>query len=165
MLLRKRCEWKDITLLSMATGGDQNSSLCPGEDGAVGGRLPVTCDPCAWSKRTTAATVVCPNCDVNLCGDCCQGHRIHVPGEHIFVSIQSGIVKHCTVDLRGLDRCSDHGRVFVGLPFTASQYCFGMVLPVWSFPAFFLCMRTGRAHSSFGWFRYYNVNYRTFPRR
>jgi len=52
-----------------------------------------------------------------------------------------------------------------GLPFTASQYCFGKVIPVWSFPAFFLCMRTGRAHLSFGRFRYYNVNYRTFLRR
>jgi len=34
--------------------------------------------------------------------------------------------------------CSDC-KLF-GLPWTASQYCFGKVIPVWSFPAFFLCM-------------------------
>jgi len=33
------------------------------------------------------------------------------------------------------------------------------------FPCFLLCMRTGRAHLSFGRFRYYNVNYRTFRRQ
>ena len=27
--------------------------------------------------------------------------------------------------------------VVFGLPFTASQYCFGKVIPVWSFPAFY----------------------------
>jgi len=99
----------------MATDGYQDISRRRSEDGAVGGRLPVTCVPCVRSQRTTAATVVCSKCDVNLCGDCCQGHRIHVPGEHIFVSIQSGKEEHCTVDLRGLDRCSVHGRVFVYL--------------------------------------------------
>ena len=46
--------------------------------------------------------------------------------------------------------CVIHTTCFVGLPFTASQYCFGKVIPVWSFPAFFLCMRTGRAHLTIG---------------
>ena len=54
-------------------------------------------------------------------------------------------------------------------PWTASQYCFGKVFPVWNFPAFYLmhanCPNGDGNHSSFGRFRYYYVNYRTFARR
>ena len=52
--------------------------------------------------------------------------------------------------------------IVVGLPFTASQYCFGKVFPVWSFPAFYFMHANGDGNqSSFGRFRYYYVNYRT----
>jgi len=55
---------------------------------------------------------------------------------------------------------------FIGLPWTASQYCFGKVFPVWSFPAFYFMHANGDGNqSSFGQIRYYYVNYRTFPRR
>ena len=51
-----------------------------------------------------------------------------------------------------------------GLPFTASQYCFGKVFPVWNVPAFCFihadCPNGDGNQSSFGRFRYYYVNYR-----
>ena len=60
------------------------------------------------------------------------------------------------------------GEVF-GLPFTASQYCFGKVFPVWNFSAFYFmhanCPNGDGNQSSFGRFRYYYVNYRTCARR
>ena len=56
-----------------------------------------------------------------------------------------------------------------GLPWTASQYCFGKVFPVWNFPAFYFmhanCQNGDGNQSSFGRFRYYYVNYQTFARR
>jgi len=49
------------------------------------------------------------------------------------------------------------------------QYCFGKVFPVWNFPAFYFmhayCPNEDGNQSSFGRFRYYYVNYRTFARR
>ena len=56
-----------------------------------------------------------------------------------------------------------------GLPWTASQYCFGNIFPVWNFPAFYFmhanCPNGDGNQSSFRRFRYYYVNYRTFARR
>ena len=49
------------------------------------------------------------------------------------------------------------------------QYWFGKVFPVWYFPAFYFmhanCPNGDWNQSSFGRFRYYYVNYRTFARR
>jgi len=57
----------------------------------------------------------------------------------------------------------------IDLPFTASQYCFGKIFPVWNFPAFYFmhayCPNGDGNQSSFGRFRYHYVNYRTFARR
>jgi len=57
------------------------------------------------------------------------------------------------------------GSSFFGLPFTASQYCFGKVFPVWNVPAFCFmhanCPNGDGNQSNFGRFRYYYVNYRT----
>ena len=53
--------------------------------------------------------------------------------------------------------------------FVACQYCFGKVFPVWNFPAFYFmhanCPNGDGNQWSFGRFRYYYVNYRTFARR
>jgi len=65
-----------------------------------------------------------------------------------------------------ISKIGDVYSTIFGLPFTASQYCFGKVFPVWSFPAFYFMHANGDGNqSSFGRFRYYYVNYRTFPRR
>jgi len=59
--------------------------------------------------------------------------------------------------------------ILLGLPWTASQYCFGKVFLVWNVPAFYFmhanCQNRDGNKSSFGRFRYYYVNYRTFVRR
>jgi len=85
---------------------------------------------------------------VLLCSVCfCTGHFVMVP----------------------INLTCQHFLQHVGLPFTASQYCFGKVFPVWNFPAFYFmhanCPNGDGNRSSFGRFRYYYVNYRTFARR
>jgi len=83
------------------------------EDAAVGGKMPVMCDPCGRRKKTTPAAVVCSSCDVNLCSECRQGHQIHVPGEHLLVSLDETAEENVVYDMQGLDRCSDHDRPFI----------------------------------------------------
>jgi len=97
----------------MATGSDKDTPPYVEEDAAVGGKLPVTCDPCGRRKRTTPATVLCSTCDAHLCRECCEMHEIYVPGEHVFSSIQDGKDGHVIIDMHGLDRCAEHDRVFV----------------------------------------------------
>jgi len=97
----------------METGGELDFTPIVEEDAAVGGKMPVMCDPCGRRKKTTPAAVVCSSCDVKLCSECRQGHQIHVPGEHLFVSLDETAVENVVFDMRGLDRCSDHDRAFI----------------------------------------------------
>ena len=100
-------------LFNMATGEDQDSVRLLNEDMAVGGKVPVMCGPCGRAKKTIPATVLCSTCNANLCRECCQIHQIHVPGEHVFSSIQDDKEGHFLIDMHGLDRCEEHFRAFV----------------------------------------------------
>jgi len=97
----------------MATGGEQKPARYVEDDAAVGGKMPVMCDPCGRRKMTTPAAVLCSSCDVNVCQECRQGHQIHVPGEHVFMSLDEEARENVLVDMQGLDRCSDHNRPFL----------------------------------------------------
>jgi len=83
----------------------------------------------------------------------------------IFTSFQG----HICFNISGISLSLFPSLVLFGLPFMASQYCFGKVFPIWSFPAFYFmhanCPNGDGNQSSFGRFRYYYVNYRTFLRR
>jgi len=97
----------------MATGGDQDLVRYVKDDAAVGGKMPVMCDPCGRRKMTTPAAVLCSSCDVNVCQECRQGHQIYALGEHVFVSLDEEASETVLVDMQGLDRCSDHNRPFL----------------------------------------------------
>jgi len=91
----------------MATGGD---SARPVEDDAcVGGKMPVLCDLCRQRKKTFPAVAVCSTCDVNLCNECCQGHRMFTH-EHVIVPLDNEVIDAVLTDMKGLDRCSAHDR-------------------------------------------------------
>ena len=97
----------------MATGGDQELARYVKDDAVVGEKMPVMCDTCGRRNMTTPAAVVCSSCDVNVCQACRQGHQIHVPGEHVFMSLDEEARENVLVDMQGLDRCSDHNRPFL----------------------------------------------------
>jgi len=97
----------------MATGGEKDTPPCVNEDAAVGGKLPVMCDPCGRRKRATPATVLCSTCDAHLCRECCEIHQIYVPGEHVFSSLQDDKEGHVILNMQGIDRCVEHDRVLV----------------------------------------------------
>jgi len=96
----------------MATGGEQQSTRHVKDDDSIGGKLPAMCDPCGRRKKTTPATVMCYTCDVKLCRGCCEGHQVHVPGEHVFVAVDDVAMETVLVDMQGLDLCSAHNREF-----------------------------------------------------
>jgi len=96
----------------MATGGEDSTRYVK-DDAAVGGKLPVMCDPCGRRKRTTPAAVVCSSCDMNLCRECRQVHEIYAAGEHVFVAVDENSIENLIVNMQGLDVCNDHDRPFV----------------------------------------------------
>jgi len=51
--------------------------------------------------------------ECSVCSECRQGHLIHVPGEHLLVSLDETAEKNVVFDMQGQDRCSDHDRAFV----------------------------------------------------
>ena len=96
----------------MATGGEDSTRYVK-DDAAVGGKLPVMCDPCGRRKRTTPAAVVCSSCDMNLCRECRQVHEIYAAGEHVFVAVDENSIENLIVNMQGLDVCNDHDRPFL----------------------------------------------------
>jgi len=97
----------------MATGGKHVPTRHVKDDAAVGGKMPVMCDPCGRRKRTTPAAVACSSCDMNLCRECRQVHEIYAAGEHVFVAIDENATENLMVDMQGLDVCSEHDRLFL----------------------------------------------------
>jgi len=96
----------------MATGGEDSTRHVE-DDAAVGGKMPVMCDPCGRRKRTTPAAVVCSSCDLNLCRECRQAHEIYAAGEHVFLAMDEKAREIVLVDMQGLDQCSNHDRPFL----------------------------------------------------
>ena len=96
----------------MATGGDDSTRHVK-DDAAIGGKMPVMCDPCGRRKRTTPAAVVCSSCDLNLCRECRQAHEIYAAGEHVFLEMDEKARENVLVDMQGLDQCSNHDRPFL----------------------------------------------------
>jgi len=93
----------------MATGGTENADSY---DDAVAGRIHVLCHPCGRRPKTTTATNVCLTCQEHLCGECIDLHRVFKPGEHHITAISSQDMIQTPVDMKGMDACTEHGRVF-----------------------------------------------------
>jgi len=93
----------------MATGGTENADSY---DDAVAGRIHVLCHPCGRRQKNTTATSVCLTCQEHLCDECCEPHRVFKPGEHHISTISSLDKIQTPVDMKGMDTCAEHGRVF-----------------------------------------------------
>jgi len=92
----------------MATGGFDSAVV----DDAVAGRLPSLCDPCDRRQRNNVATKVCSTCQENFCDECCDLHRVFKPGEHHITALGSGTLVQSSVDMKGVDICMEHSRLF-----------------------------------------------------
>jgi len=92
----------------MATGGFDSAVV----DDAVAGRLPSRCDPCDRRQRHTVATKVCSTCQENFCDECCDLHRVFKPGEHHIKALGSETLVQSPVDMKGVDICMEHSRMF-----------------------------------------------------
>jgi len=82
-------------------------------DDAVGGKVRNTCVPCERDQKTTTASLMCTACDERLCHDCSKHHKKYAPGKHVFVDINDSDCVKPQVDMKGYDRCKDHGRKLV----------------------------------------------------
>ena len=91
----------------MATGGTADVY-----DDAVAGRVDVSCHPCGRRQKNTTATSVCLTCQEHLCDECCEPHRVFKAGEHHITTISSQDKIQTPVDMKGMDTCTEHGRVF-----------------------------------------------------
>ncbi|XP_052784981.1 uncharacterized protein LOC128220575 [Mya arenaria] len=97
----------------MATGGIDDTLLECGSD-AVGGKIGSKCGPCRRRDRSEVASMFCNTCKVFLCDDCCEVHMIHMTNvyEHNIVAANEACFK-AKVDMKGLDQCLEHTRVFM----------------------------------------------------
>ncbi|XP_052785086.1 uncharacterized protein LOC128220646 [Mya arenaria] len=97
----------------MATGGIDDTLLECSSD-AVVGKIGSKCEPCRRRDRSEVASMFCYTCKVYLCDDCCEVHRIHMTNvyEHNIVAAHDACVKP-DVDMKGLDQCCQHKRVFL----------------------------------------------------
>ncbi|XP_052784185.1 tripartite motif-containing protein 45-like [Mya arenaria] len=97
----------------MATGEiDDNIEEC-GSD-AAGGRIGSKCEPCRHRDRSEVASLFCKTCNIYMCDDCCDVHKVHMKNvdRHQIVAALDACV-NSNVDMRGLDQCCEHKRAFM----------------------------------------------------
>ncbi|WAR28230.1 hypothetical protein MAR_013934 [Mya arenaria] len=97
----------------MATGGFDATLLECGSD-AVGGRIGSKCEPCRHRERSEVASWFCKTCKIYMCDDCGDVHKVHMKNVdgHQIVAAHESCVKP-DVDMKGLDQCNEHKRVFM----------------------------------------------------
>ncbi|XP_052783078.1 uncharacterized protein LOC128219309 [Mya arenaria] len=97
----------------MATGGMDENILECGSD-IVGGRIGSKCEPCRRQNRSEVASLFCNTCKEYLCDDCCVVHKIYIKNvaDHHIVAAHEACGKP-NVDMKGLDQCCEHKRVFM----------------------------------------------------
>ncbi|KAH3803485.1 hypothetical protein DPMN_131746 [Dreissena polymorpha] len=69
-----------------------------------------SCEPCIKSNISKTATVVCKDCDEFLCDACTNPHRVYKPGQHNIVNVQDHKSAPVILDMKGMDKCHEHGR-------------------------------------------------------
>jgi len=97
----------------MATGGARQSVYSTEADDAVGGRVSNLCQPCDRDNKATTATLRCTTCDERLCDKCSKIHQIYIPGNHVFVDYHDVTNRRTLVDMKGFDKCLEHGNTVV----------------------------------------------------
>ena len=97
----------------MATGGCEEDIGSVAVEEAVGGNFAVSCDPCGRDGKSKYARSFCRTHKEYLCTECCQIHVKYVPGQHDITDSIDVARKNVKNDMKGLDRCEEHGRVYV----------------------------------------------------
>jgi len=97
----------------MATGDLRQSIYSADADDAVGGRVSNLCHPCVRDKRTSPATLRCTTCNERLCDRCSKNHQIYIPGHNRFVDYHDTTIIRTLVDMKGFDKCMEHGNTVV----------------------------------------------------
>ncbi|XP_052215153.1 uncharacterized protein LOC127833768 [Dreissena polymorpha] len=69
-----------------------------------------SCEPCMKSNISKTATVFCKDCDEFLCDACTNPHRVYKPGQHNIVNVQDHKSAPVILDMKGMDKCHEHGR-------------------------------------------------------
>jgi len=102
------------SIYSAEDDGEFGQSIYSTEaDDAVGGRVSNLCHPCERHNKTTPATLRCTTCNERLCDGCSKNHKIYIQGNHVFVDFYDTTNRRTLVDMKGLDKCPEHGNTVV----------------------------------------------------
>ncbi|XP_052217330.1 uncharacterized protein LOC127835101 isoform X4 [Dreissena polymorpha] len=96
----------------MATGGLHESNRGNASDFFGECAITQSCEPCMKANIAKAATVLCKDCNEYLCETCRNPHVVYKGGKHDVVSIQDKESSTVVVDMKGKDKCSEHGKGF-----------------------------------------------------
>ncbi|KAH3805524.1 hypothetical protein DPMN_133828 [Dreissena polymorpha] len=96
----------------MATGGLHESNRGNASDFFGECAITQSCEPCMKANIAKAATVLCKDCNEYLCETCRNPHVVYKGGKHDVVSIQDKQSSTVVVDMKGKDKCSEHGKGF-----------------------------------------------------
>ncbi|XP_052222638.1 keratin, type I cytoskeletal 9-like isoform X1 [Dreissena polymorpha] len=69
-----------------------------------------SCEPCMKTNISKTATVFCKDCDEYLCDACKNPHTVYKPGQHNIVNSQDSKSSPVILDMKGMDKCHEHGR-------------------------------------------------------
>ncbi|KAH3803842.1 hypothetical protein DPMN_132110 [Dreissena polymorpha] len=69
-----------------------------------------SCKPCMKTNVSNTATVFCKDCDEFLCDTCKNPHTVYKPGQHNIVNVQDTKSAPVIIDMKGMDKCHEHGR-------------------------------------------------------
>ncbi|XP_052215021.1 E3 ubiquitin-protein ligase TRIM22-like [Dreissena polymorpha] len=69
-----------------------------------------SCEPCMKTNISKTATVLCKDCDEFLCDTCKNPHTVYKPGQHKIINLQDKKSALVMIDMKGMDKCHEHGR-------------------------------------------------------
>ncbi|KAH3805481.1 hypothetical protein DPMN_133784 [Dreissena polymorpha] len=96
----------------MATGGQQDANRGNASDFIGECAVTRSCEPCMKTNIAKAATVFCKDCNECLCETCRKSHIENKSGKHDVISIQEKESRTDVVDMKEMDKCSEHGKRF-----------------------------------------------------
>ncbi|KAH3805475.1 hypothetical protein DPMN_133778 [Dreissena polymorpha] len=104
----------------MATGGLQESNRGKASDFFGECAITQSCEPCMKANIAKTATVLCKDCNEYLCETCRHPHIIYKGGKHGVISIQDKESSTVVVNMKEMDKCSQHGK---GFEFYCEDHC------------------------------------------
>ncbi|XP_045202221.2 E3 ubiquitin-protein ligase TRIM71-like [Mercenaria mercenaria] len=108
----------------MAEGGGNNSvdnSAGDAVPGRIGQQL---CQPCSRKDLQTTADVFCSDCDEFQCNECSKAHTVYAfMKNHKLVNAVEVKSKPTSFDMKGMDICEKHGKLFEFFCEDENQLC------------------------------------------